>query len=77
MSEDRRPVSERDPPARFVKCYCTGVQRAEVIAAWRAGKRTVRALREALGVCGGCATCRPEVEQLIRELAAGDHVTEG
>jgi len=53
---------------RFERCYCTGVDRETVIVAVRAGLRTVEQLRSKLGVCGGCATCRPEVEGLLREL---------
>ncbi len=60
------------PPDPFVRCYCTGVMRAEVLAALR-GQGHERAcasfdeLRRRTGVCFGCQTCRPEIEQLMRE----------
>jgi NAD(P)H-nitrite reductase large subunit len=42
--------------------------RSEVVAALRAEKcRTVDELRRASGACFGCQSCRPELEQLIKE----------
>jgi NAD(P)H-nitrite reductase large subunit len=42
--------------------------RAEVVAALRAQKcRTVDQLRRASGACFGCQSCRPELEQLLKE----------
>jgi NAD(P)H-nitrite reductase large subunit len=53
---------------RFERCYCTGVVRSEAVAALRANRcRTVDELRRACGACFGCQTCRPELEQLIKE----------
>jgi len=56
-----------DEEPAFERCYCTNADRAAVLAAIAAGDRTVNALRARLGVCGGCGTCRPEVEALLRE----------
>jgi NAD(P)H-nitrite reductase large subunit len=55
-------------PADFERCWCTGVTRAEVDAAIARGCRTVDQLRRELGVCGGCGTCRPEVQALLDRL---------
>jgi NAD(P)H-nitrite reductase large subunit len=63
-------VNDNDVVARFVQCYCTGLTRDQVVAAIRAGNLTVDRLRQATGVCGGCGTCRPEVERLLAELRA-------
>ncbi len=56
------------PPGSFTRCWCVGIGRAEVVRAWTAGTRTVEALRAELGVCGGCGTCRPELQRLIDQL---------
>jgi NAD(P)H-nitrite reductase large subunit len=53
---------------RFELCYCTGVTRELVLAAMRSkGCRTLDELRRASGACFGCQSCRPELEQLIRD----------
>lgn len=57
-------------PDRFVRCYCTGVTRAQAIAAITSHHcTTVEELRALTGACGGCGSCRPELMQLIRDLA--------
>lgn len=56
-------------PDRFVRCYCTGVTRAQAIAAITSHHcTTVEELRAITGACGGCGSCRPELMQLIREM---------
>ena len=59
----------RYPP--FHHCQCTGVRRAEVLAAIVAGARTVDDLRRVTGACSGCSTCYPELRQLLGDVAAG------
>ena len=54
------------PAAPFERCWCTNVGRAEVDAAIAAGCRTVEDIRRATGACGGCRSCRPELEALLR-----------
>ncbi len=58
------------PPGSFERCWCTGVTRAQVLRACAAGAGSVEAISRATGACTGCRTCRPELEQLLRELAA-------
>ena len=53
---------------RFERCFCTGVLRPDVVAAIRQSRcRTLDVLRRASGACFGCQTCRPELEQLLKE----------
>ena len=65
------------PPDPFLRCYCTGVLRAQVVAALRGGGaggaqpcRSFDEVRRATGACFGCQSCRPEIEQLMREEQA-------
>jgi NAD(P)H-nitrite reductase large subunit len=52
----------------FERCYCTGIDRATVLqVAQERGLFTVDELRQAIGVCGGCGSCRPELRQLLRD----------
>jgi nitrite reductase (NADH) large subunit len=56
----------RHEPA-FERCYCTGIDRTTVLRVARErGLFTVDELRSAIGVCGGCGSCRPELRQLLR-----------
>jgi NAD(P)H-nitrite reductase large subunit len=60
-----------EPPVPpFLECTCTGVTRAQVVLAIARGCRSVRQLQSATGVCTGCRTCYPEIEQLLREVLA-------
>lgn len=53
-------------------CYCTGVTHKRVLQAIAATRaRTVEEVRRACGACSGCQGCRPELEQLLAEVAAG------
>lgn len=58
-------MSDQRPPDPFVECHCTGVQRAQVLAAVAAGCRTVEDIRRRTGACGGCGSCRPELQALL------------
>jgi NAD(P)H-nitrite reductase large subunit len=60
------------PPIDFDRCTCTGVTRAEVLAALdQRGCRTVEDVQRATGACTGCRTCRPELELLLRARGLG------
>jgi nitrite reductase (NADH) large subunit len=63
-------MSEPAPGDLFSECHCTGVTRSQVLAAVAAGCRTVNELRSCIGVCGGCGTCRPDLEALLRNIVA-------
>ena len=60
-----------DPDMEFELCHCTGVRRAEVLAALADGARSVGELRTVTGVCSGCRTCACELEALLREVRRG------
>ncbi len=62
-------MSEEKPPELpEFHCYCTGIKRAQVIAAAREGRAAVEELRREIGVCTGCRTCHPELEALLKAL---------
>ena len=61
-----------DPDLEFELCNCTGVRRAEVLAALAKGARSVGELRTITGVCSGCRTCACELEALLRQVRSGD-----
>lgn len=51
-------------------CFCMHVHRSTLLAAIRAGARTVDALSAATRAGQGCATCRPDLQGLIDAEAA-------
>jgi len=53
----------------FQQCHCTLVTRTQVLAAIAGGCRSVDDLRRNTGACGGCGSCRPELEDLLRQVA--------
>lgn len=56
----------------FHHCYCTNVTRKRVLRAIaEQGCRTVDEVAAATRACTGCRTCRPELETLLNEVAAG------
>ncbi len=63
---------------RFERCFCTGVDRALVVAAVRRERcRDFDHLRRASGACYGCQSCRPELEALLEELwSRAEHATD-
>jgi nitrite reductase (NADH) large subunit len=61
-----------DPELEFELCNCTGVRRAEVLAALAGGARSVGELRAVTGVCSGCRTCACELEALLRQVRVGE-----
>lgn len=56
----------------FHHCYCTNVTRKKVLRAIVDLRcTTVEDIATATRACTGCRTCRPELETLLREVAAG------
>ena len=50
-------------------CNCNGVSKGRIIAAVKAGSRTLKAVMEATRAGSGCGSCKPEVNVLL-ELAS-------
>jgi NAD(P)H-nitrite reductase large subunit len=48
-----------------IVCHCFEVEKARVIAAIEAGCDSVDAVRNKLGVTGNCASCLPDIEDLL------------
>lgn len=50
-------------------CSCMEVYEAEIVRAIKDGNlRTADEVREATGASGGCGTCLPEVEEILRRV---------
>lgn len=48
-----------------VICRCFEVEKARVVAAIESGCASVEAVKDRLGVTGNCASCRPDIEDLL------------
>lgn len=46
-------------------CHCFEVEKARVIAAIEAGCGSVEEVKNKLGVTGNCASCLPDIEDLL------------
>ena len=46
-------------------CRCFEVEKARVIDAIEAGCLSVEAIKDKLGVTGNCASCQPDIEDLL------------
>jgi NAD(P)H-nitrite reductase large subunit len=65
-----RPSAPR-PADGPVICTCFGITAAgmrRIIAERRCA--TVEDVSEATGACRGCQTCRPDIEEILRETAS-------
>ncbi len=56
-------------------CNCNGVTKGKIIAAVKAGKRSLKVLCDATRAGTGCGTCKAQVQEIL-ELAAGDQLVE-
>jgi assimilatory nitrate reductase catalytic subunit len=63
--------------ADFTHCHCTGIRRQAVVAAIAGGCGTVDQLRQVIGVCTGCGTCRPELEALLDAMTRSEACDRG
>ncbi len=64
-----------DLPESAQICNCNGVSKGALLAAIKAGHRTVKALCDATRAGTGCGSCTPQVRAVL-ELAGGDLVRE-
>jgi nitrite reductase (NADH) large subunit len=56
---------------RFERCYCLGITRDQALAAIAEfGCTSIEELRARTGACAGCGSCRPELQQLLHDVAA-------
>lgn len=64
-----------DLPDSAQICNCNGVSKGALLAAVKAGHRTLKALCDATRAGTGCGSCTPQVRAIL-ELAGGDLVRE-
>lgn len=69
LSGDKPGLGVADLPDDAQICNCNGVSKGKIIAAVKAGKRSLKMLCEATRVCTGCGSCKSQVQELL-ELAA-------
>lgn len=65
----RSPTSLDELPDEARICDCNGVSKGAIERAARAGCDSVEAICAATRAGGGCGTCRPRVQELLRALA--------
>lgn len=62
------PVVPAHPEDDETICYCIGVSRGQLRAAFhQRGCRNLDAVVRATGAMGGCMTCRYDIEAVLRE----------
>jgi NAD(P)H-nitrite reductase large subunit len=62
-------VSEHDDSERTI-CFCHCISQGEILAAIRAGAKSLEAIRAATRANTGCGGCEVEVQELLdQELA--------
>jgi NAD(P)H-nitrite reductase large subunit len=52
-----------------IVCHCFEVEKARIIAAIESGCTSVDAVKDRLGVTGNCASCLPDIEDLLEFYA--------
>ena len=48
-----------------VVCYCFEVRKDRIIQAIEGGCRSIEEVKNLLGVTGNCASCQPDIENLL------------
>ena len=48
-----------------VVCYCFEVRKDRIVKAIEDGCRSVEEVKNLLGVTGNCASCQPDIENLL------------
>lgn len=70
LSADSKAMNVTDLPDTAQICNCNGVSKGKIVAAVRAGKRSLKMLCEATRAGTGCGSCKQQVQDLL-EFAAG------
>lgn len=75
LANEARAINVADLPDTAQICNCNGVSKGKLLAAVRAGKRSLKGLCEATRAGTGCGSCKLQVEELL-EMATDGHVVE-
>ncbi len=75
MVGESKATSVVDLPDSAQICNCNGVSKGKIIAAVKAGKRSLKVLGDATRAGTGCGTCKAQVQEIL-ELTAGDQLVQ-
>ena len=75
LSGNMQEISVADLPDGAQICNCNGVSKGKIVAAVKAGKRSLKMLCDTTRAGTGCGSCKPQVQALL-ELAADGLVVE-
>uniref|UniRef100_A0A455T9I1 Nitrite reductase [NAD(P)H] n=1 Tax=Thermogemmatispora argillosa TaxID=2045280 RepID=A0A455T9I1_9CHLR len=70
----QQTLSVADLPDDTQICNCNGVTKGTILAAVRAGKRSLKALCEATRAATGCGSCKNQVQELLVAACEGEVV---
>jgi len=69
--DNKEEKTDQSKEADYKVCFCKGVYYSEIVAAIRGGCKTFEGLRQKLGLCSGCRSCKGAIEAILKkELAA-------
>ena len=69
LSGESKEINVADLPDTAQICNCNGVSKGKIVAAVKAGKRSLKMLYDATRAGTGCGSCKPQVQALL-ELAS-------
>ncbi len=69
LSGESKEINVADLPDTAQICNCNGVSKGKIVAAVKAGKRSLKMLYDATRAGTGCGSCKPKVQALL-ELAS-------
>ncbi|MBM3947311.1 MAG: NAD(P)/FAD-dependent oxidoreductase, partial [SAR202 cluster bacterium] len=71
IAGDAKGPSVCDLPESAQICNCNGVTKGKIIAAIKAGRRTLKGVCEATRAGTGCGSCKPQVQAVLEEASDG------
>jgi len=75
LAGEDKATSVADLPDSAQICNCNGVTKGKIIAAVKAGKRSLKVLCDSTRAGTGCGACKSQVQEIL-EQAAGDQLVE-
>ncbi|MBX5449468.1 nitrite reductase large subunit NirB [Thermogemmatispora sp.] len=72
--KNQQAVSVAELPDDTQICNCNGVSKGAILAAVRAGKRSLKALCDATRAATGCGSCKSQVQELLVLACEGEVV---
>ncbi len=70
LAGESKAINVADLPETAQICNCNGVSKGKIVAAVKAGQRSLKMLCDATRAGSGCGSCKPQVQALL-ELASG------